>query len=115
MEWFVDNWYIVIITIATLIVAGIMINKFWRLPKVDKFKKIKTWLLAVVIEAEKIYGGNTGQAKLSYVYGLFKENFPFTASFISFETFRDIVDSVLEKMRELLSENRELRKYIESK
>lgn len=115
MEWFVDNWYIVVAILALITTVGIMINKFWKLSNVEKIKKIKNWLLAVVIEAEKIYGGNTGQAKLSYVYGLFKENFSFAANFISFETFKDIVDDVLEKMRKLLEENVELKRYVESK
>lgn len=56
---------------------------------------IKSWLLSVIVNAEKVYGGKTGKVKLSYVYGLFIEKFPKLARVISFETFSAIVDEVL--------------------
>jgi hypothetical protein len=56
---------------------------------------IKSWLLSVIVNAEKVYGGKTGKVKLSYVYGLFIEKFPKLARVIPFETFSTIVDEVL--------------------
>lgn len=56
---------------------------------------IKSWLLSVIVNAEKVYGGKTGKVKLSYVYGLFIEKFPKLAKIISFETFSTLVDEVL--------------------
>lgn len=66
---------------------------------------IKSWLLSVIVNAEKVYGGKTGKVKLSYVYGLFIEKFPKLAKIISFETFSALVDEVLK-----INEN-----FIESK
>ena len=44
--------------------------------KEDNLKMIKSWLLSIIVNAEKVYGGKTGKVKLSYVYGLFIEKFP---------------------------------------
>lgn len=63
--------------------------------KEENLKMIKSWLLSVIVNAEKVYGGKTGKVKLSYVYGLFIEKFPKLAKVISFETFSAIVDEVL--------------------
>lgn len=63
--------------------------------KEDNLKMIKSWLLSVIVNAEKVYGGKTGKVKLSYVYGLFIEKFPKLAKIISFETFSTLVDEVL--------------------
>ena len=73
--------------------------------KEENLKMIKSWLLSVIVNAEKVYGGKTGKVKLSYVYGLFIEKFPKLARVISFETFSAIVDEVLK-----INEN-----FIESK
>lgn len=63
--------------------------------KEENLKMIKSWLLSVIVNAEKIYGGKTGKVKLSYVYGLFVEKFPKLAKIITFETFSMLVDEVL--------------------
>lgn len=63
--------------------------------KEDNLKMIKSWLLSVIVNAEKIYGGKTGKVKLSYVYGLFVEKFPKLAKIVTFDTFSALVDEVL--------------------
>ena len=63
--------------------------------KEENLKMIKSWLLSVIVNAEKVYGGKTGKVKLSYVYGLFIEKFPKLAKIITFETFSMLVDEVL--------------------
>ena len=63
--------------------------------KEENLKMIKSWLLSVIVNAEKVYGGKTGKVKLSYVYGLFIEKFPKLAKIIPFETFSALVDEVL--------------------
>lgn len=63
--------------------------------KEDNLKMIKSWLLSVIVNAEKIYGGKTGKVKLSYVYGLFIEKFPKLAKIVTFDTFSALVDEVL--------------------
>ena len=63
--------------------------------KEDNLKMIKSWLLSVIVSAEKIYGGKTGKVKLSYVYGLFIEKFPKLSKIVTFDTFSALVDEVL--------------------
>ena len=63
--------------------------------KEENLKMIKSWLLSVIVNAEKVYGGKTGKVKLSYVYGLFIEKFPKLAKIITFDTFSALVDEVL--------------------
>ena len=63
--------------------------------KEENLKMIKSWLLSIIVNAEKVYGGKTGKVKLSYVYGLFIEKFPKLAKIIPFETFSALVDEVL--------------------
>lgn len=72
--------------------------------KEENLKMVKSWLLSVIINAEKIYGGKTGKVKLSYVYGLFIEKFPKLAKVITFETFSALVDEIL-KINENFIEN----------
>lgn len=76
--------------------------------------KVKEWLLYAVTEAEKQYGSGTGQIKLRAVYNLFLKEFPKLAFFVSFDMFTAWVDFVLDRMREMLQDNKELRNYIQS-
>lgn len=76
--------------------------------------KVKEWLLYAVTEAEKQYGSGTGQIKLRAVYNLFLKEFPKLAFFVSFNMFSAWVDFVLDRMREMLQDNKELRNYVQS-
>ena len=76
--------------------------------------KVKEWLLYAVIEAEKWYGGGTGQVKLRAVYDSFLKEFPKLAFFVSFNMFSAWVDFALDRMREMLQDNKELKNYIQS-
>lgn len=112
MNWLIDNWYVVVGLVAILGVVIFAIYKFAGLPSSEKFEKVKKWLLAIVIEAERIYGSKTGKAKLSYVYGLFVKQFPFISMLLSFGDFSKLVDSALEEMKQLLIESETLQTYI---
>ena len=76
--------------------------------------KVNEWLLYAVTEAEKQYGSGTGQIKLRAVYNLFLREFPKLAFFVSFDMFCAWVDFVLDRMREMLQDNKELRNYVQS-
>jgi len=88
---------------------------FVKLPRGEQIKKVQEWLLWAVTEAEKQFGGGTGQIKLRYVYDLFVVRFPVIAKIISFDTFSDMVDAALEKMRKLLETNQQVEMYVEGK
>lgn len=113
MRWIIDNWSLLVVILAAVAVVIHYYKKFSGLPSDEQIKKIKQWLLAVVIEAEKEFKGNTGRVKLSYVYSRFIEAFPSLAPVIPFELFSSLVDEVLEEMRHLLETNANLAKYVD--
>lgn len=115
MEWFIENWFVVIGLVAILICGGFFIVNFLGLPTQKQIVKIKEWLLISVVEAEKQLGGQTGRLKLSMVYDAFIVKFPTTAKFISFETFSSYVDLALIEMRKLLETNEAIKEYVEKK
>lgn len=102
MNFFIENWYVIVTFICTLILAISMIIKFIGYPTEKKKAEIKERLLAYVTEAELSLGDKTGALKLAKVYDQFCEAFPETKKWISFEKFSSIVDEVLPKMREVL-------------
>lgn len=107
-----NNWYLIVAAIAIIVVIGIAIYNFILLPKGEKLKRIKQWLLWAVTQAEKMFGSQTGQLKLRYVYDLFITRFPFISKFVTFERFSQFVDQALEKMRKLLESNARVQAYV---
>lgn len=107
-----NNWYLIVAAIAIIVVIGIAIYNFILLPKGEKLKRIKQWLLWAVTQAEKMFGSQTGQLKLRYVYDLFITRFPFISKFVPFERFSQFVDQALEKMRKLLESNARVQAYV---
>lgn len=105
MEFIVDNWAVIVATLAIVAVAIVAIVRFVGLPTASQLSKVKEWLLWAVTEAEKELGGGTGQLKLRQVYDLFVTRFPWLAKLISFELFSTMVDEALDEMRHLLDTN----------
>lgn len=112
LEYLLNNWYIwmAILCVTALVVIGII--SFIRLPKSEQLGKIKEWLLWAVTNAEKELGSGTGELKLSMVYDMFIGRFPAFAKNFSFETFSLLVDEALETMRELLENNENINKFV---
>ena len=102
------------IIVAIILIAGgvIFFYKFFSLSKEERYAQIKAWLLQAVLFAEKEFGGQTGQLKLSYVYDQFCKTFPWLAKIIPFSMFSKFVDQVLEEMRELLSTNAAIASFV---
>lgn len=112
MEYLINNWPLVVATIAVLVVAIISVLNFFQKPTEDQIKALKEWLLFAVSEAEKALGSGTGQLKLRMVYDMFLEKFPYLVKFIPFDTFSKWVDDALEEMKKLLETNEQIKKYI---
>lgn len=112
MNWLLDNWYIVLGIGAVVVVMGIAIYKFLRLPTKDQVAKIKEWLLYAVTEAEIELGNGTGQLKLRLVYSWFVDKFPVVAKVVSFPTFSKWVDDTLDELRNLLKTNEAVKNYV---
>ena len=106
MNWMVDNWYLVIALLCVGSSAGIAVYKFYLIPTNEQLNKVKEWLLLAVVEAEKALGEKTGALKLRMVYGLFIDKFPWLVKVISFDQFSKMVDEALDKMREMLQNNK---------
>lgn len=112
VEFLIAYWWLLIIAVAVLAVAGYAIYVFVKMPSNSQIAKVKEWLLWAVTEAERELGSGTGQLKLRYVYDMFIVKFPAIAKVISFEAFSLMVDEVLEKFRDLLDKNQSLQNYI---
>lgn len=101
---------LVIVAIVCILIAG-----FLKLGKERQLKVITEWLLLAVIKAEKELGDGTGQVKLRFVYDLFIDKFRFASMFISFNQFSALVDSALIIMKEMISNNDQVKSYISGK
>lgn len=112
VEFLIAYWWLLIIVVAVLAVAGYAVYVFIKMPSNSQITKVKEWLLWAVTEAERELGSGTGQLKLRYVYDMFIVKFPAIAKVISFEAFSLMVDEVLEKFRDLLDKNQSLQNYI---
>ena len=105
MEWIVTNWGSLVI-LAVLIAAGVSYIR-------KDTENAKKWLLYACIEAERIFGSQTGKIKLTFVYNQFLTAFPILAKFLSFDEFSKFVDIVLEEMKHLMDTNSAVLNYIQ--
>lgn len=103
----------VIIAVVVAILIGIFVLWFLKLGKEKQMQIIQEWLLLAVVKAEKELGSGTGQIKLRYVYDLFLDKFKFVSMFITFVQFSDLVDMALITMKEMISNNNQVKDYIE--
>ncbi len=105
----------VIILSVIAILLSIFIIWFLKLGKAKQIKIISEWLILAVIKAEKELGGGTGQVKLRFVYDLFIDKFKFMSMFITFQHFSLLVDGALIVMKEMISNNNQVKEYIDKK
>lgn len=112
MEWLISNWYILVAVVAVIGCIGLAIKKFISMPTAQQIEKMKEWLLYAVVAAEKELGSGTGQIKLHYVYDMFISRFGWVAKIIPFSTFSAFVDEALDKMKDILADNDNLKAYI---
>ena len=113
MNILLENWALIVAAIALIAVTVVGVWYFFALPTNKQKEKVKQWLLWAVVKAETELGANTGQLKLAMVYDLFLGKFQTLAKFLSFATFSNLVDSALDKMKEIISTNATISKLIE--
>lgn len=82
-----------------------MIWKYITFPSARRKERILLWLVQAVEYAERIYGGKTGNIKLSFVYNMFIDKFGFVGMFVSQEVFNELVDKAIAIMEETLNES----------
>lgn len=112
MDWFIDNWYLVVGGVAILAAIIIAIIHFFKQPSSEQIEKVKEWLLYIVTVAERELGSGTGKLKLRYVYDKFVERFNWIAKVISFDKFSSLVDEALEEMKHLLESSKPVQQYV---
>lgn len=115
MEFFVDNWFIIVAMAAVCSSIGVAIWRFHKLPTAEQVASVKEWLLGVVTEAERELGSGTGALKLRQVYDLFVARFPWLAKIVPFSVFAVWVDEALVVMREMLAQNKAVKEYVEGR
>ena len=113
MEFFINNWYIIIAILAAIAAAGGAAYRYFKQPSAEQLAKVREWLLYAVTEAERELGG--GKLKLRQVYDLFVTRFPWLAKIVSFETFSGLVDDALDEMRAMLKSNTAVKALVEGK
>lgn len=111
MDWIVQSFWI----FAVVVVVLTSVIGFFNLAKEKRIEKIKEWLLYACTLAEKELGSGTGKVKLRYVYDLFLDKFKFMSSLITFEEFSNMVDSALDEMKSMLSNNEKVKEFVEGK
>ena len=112
MEFIVNNRYIIFALLAIIVFVGILVVRYWSLPKEQRRSKIRQWLLWAVAEAEKELGGGTGKLKLRQVYDLFIQRFPWLSKILSFKRFMKLVDDALDELETMLESNKHIKNYV---
>ncbi|MBQ8195296.1 MAG: hypothetical protein IJZ47_07995 [Oscillospiraceae bacterium] len=112
MEWFIENWTLILTALIVVAVLVITIVAFFKLPVAMQRGKIKEWLLWAVTECERDLGGGTGVLKLRQAWSWFADSFPWVSKIISFEMFSAWVDEALVCMKHILETNKAVAEYV---
>ena len=114
MTWLIENWMVVFGLAVAVIIAVLVVYRFFGLPTEKQVEKIKEWLIWACIEAERALQSGTGQLKLRQVYDTFcaVPAFTWVAKLISFELFSEWVSDALVTVKEMLVSNEALATYV---
>lgn len=112
MMTLIDYVVPILIVVFGAVMSYKAILDFMGKPTSEQVEKFKEWLLWAVSEAEREYGGGTGQLKLRFVYNIAIVRFPWVEKFVSFEAFSKFVDEALEAMRHQIAVNTKFDAYI---
>ena len=114
MTWLIENWMVVFGLAVAVIIAVLVVYRFFGLPTAKQVEKIKEWLIWACIEAERALQSGTGQLKLRQVYDMFcaVPAFTWVAKLISFELFSEWVSDALATAKEMMINNKALAEYV---
>ena len=96
-------WTIIGVILAIIFLLTVAIILF-----VKNKKDAQEWLLYAVAQAEISLGSETGELKLRSVYDEFIAKFPALSNFISFETFKKMVDKALTSLKDIIQNNEKI-------
>ena len=114
MNFLIENWMVVFGLAVAVILAVLVVYRFFGLPTEKQVEKIKEWLIWACIEAERALQSGTGQLKLRQVYDMFCSvpAFTWVAKLISFELFSEWVSDALVTAKEMMINNKSLAEYV---
>lgn len=96
-------WIILTLAIAAaIIVVTVLLIKASPKKRKEIINKI---LFALALEAERLYGSKTGQAKKAQVIAWFYERYSWLSSFVTEEQLGKWIDAVVETMTDWLASN----------
>ena len=106
-NWIVENWdflLLIVLAVAAVVLAIFKGNK----------SVIMNMLFSMVTEAEKAYGGGTGELKLAQVMAWIYPKLPgFMKAFVSEATLTKWIETALEAAKAKWEENAAIGAYIE--
>lgn len=114
MNFLIENWMVIFGLAVAVILAVLVVYRFFGLPTEKQVEKIKEWLIWACIEAERALQSGTGQLKLRQVYDMFcaVPAFSWVAKVISFDVFSEWVSDALITVKEMLVNNEALSTYV---
>ena len=96
---------LVILGVAAVVAAIAVAVKAIKASPEKRREMINKILFALAIEAERLYGSKTGQAKKAQVIAWFYERYSWLSSFVTEEQLGERIDAVVEYMTEWLQSN----------
>lgn len=104
---------LIVVILVVVLAVSYFVFTFIRKSREEKITAVKEWLLFCVTKMENIYGSGTGQIKLRAAWDFALQRFPFLAMLVTFDEFSKWIDEALEKMKEMLK-NEKIESFITS-
>ena len=95
----------VILGVAAVAAAIAVVITVIKASPEQRREMINKILFALALEAERLYGSKTGQAKKAQVIAWFYERYSWLSSFVTEEQLGEWIDTVVEYMTEWLQSN----------
>lgn len=96
-------WIIITLALAASIIA-VVVSLIKASPE-KRREMINKILFALALEAERLYGSKTGQAKKAQVIAWFYERYSWLSKFVTEKQLGEWIDTVVEAMTDWLASN----------
>ena len=104
MNWVEAIPWIIIITALGAAIIAVVVSLIKASPE-KRVEMINKILFALALEAERLYGSKTGQAKKAQVIAWFYERYNWLSKFVTEEQLGEWIDAVVEVMTDWLASN----------
>lgn len=95
----------IILGVAAVAVAIAVVVMIIKASPEQRREMINKILFALALEAERLYGSKTGQAKKAQVIAWFYERYSWLSKFVTEEQLGEWIDAVVETMTDWLASN----------